>query len=45
MGYRIQYAHERYCPFPEFAARSRGYEVRYFRDAAAAMRWLHARSD
>ena len=36
---------ERYHPFSEFAARSRGYEVRYFRDSAAAFRWLHARGD
>jgi hypothetical protein len=36
---------ERYHPFSEFAARSRGQELRYFRDSATALRWLHARRD
>jgi hypothetical protein len=29
-------------PFEEREARRRGYELRYFSDAAAAMAWLHA---
>jgi hypothetical protein len=29
-----------YHPFSEFEARLRGFEVRYFSDAAAAMAWL-----
>jgi hypothetical protein len=32
---------ELYHPFSESAARRRGYEVRYFSDAATALEWLH----
>jgi hypothetical protein len=28
--------------FSEYEARRRGYELRYFTDAASAMEWLHA---
>jgi hypothetical protein len=31
-----------YHPFSEAEARRRGYELRYFYDAASAMAWLHA---
>jgi hypothetical protein len=31
---------ELYHPFSEIGARRRGFEVRYFSDAAAAMAWL-----
>lgn len=34
--------HEVYHPFSELEAQRRGYEVRYFRDAASALEWLHA---
>ena len=31
-----------YHPFSEFAAQRRGFEVRYFLDAATALEWLRA---
>jgi len=36
---------DRYHPFSEGAARSRGHAVRYFDDAAAALSWLRSSAD
>lgn len=33
---------ELYHPFSEFEAQRRGYELRYFSNAASALEWLHA---